>query len=91
MNQIVLTTKDADKILSYLREQLNSENNDYEEYQNDKAEIIKKYTETPLIKMFINKQEIDDACKEAEEIHKNTIKRLLGFIELLTTGSEEII
>lgn len=91
MNQITLTVKDADTILSYIREQLEYENEEWEEYQKNKVEIIKKYTETPLIKMFVDKQEIDDACKESEELHKNNMKRLLRFVELLTTGSEEII
>lgn len=91
MTSITLSTKDADLILSYLRTQLEEENKDWEEYQNDKAEIIKKYEETPIVKMFINKSEIDEACEKAEEFHKDTIKKLLRFIELLTIGSEEII
>lgn len=88
MANVVLSTKDADSILSYLREQLAEEDKDWKEYQDDKAEIIKKYEETPIVRMFIDKKEIDDACEEVEKRHNNTIKRLLGFIELLTIGSE---
>lgn len=89
MSVITLNTKDADSILSYLREQLTEEDKDWKEYQDDKAEIIKKYEETPIVKMFIDKKEIDNACEEAEKRHNNKIKRLLGFIELLTIGSEQ--
>ena len=88
MSEIRLTTKDADSILSYLREQLNQEDKDWKEYQDEKAEIIKKYEETPIIKMFIDKKEIDNACEESERIHNNNVKKLLKFIELLTVGSE---
>lgn len=89
MSVITLSTKDADSILSYLREQLSEEDKDWKEYQDDKAEIIKKYEETPIVRMFIDKKEIDDACEEVEKRHDNNIKRLLKFIELLTVGSEQ--
>ena len=89
MANVVLSTKDADLILSYIREQLEQEDKDWKEYQNDKVEIIKKYEENSIVKMFINKEEIDEACEKAEEFHKALINKLTKFVELLTIGTKE--
>lgn len=88
---IVLTTKDADAIIGYLREELAT----ITEFQTERAKEFKKLTED-----FQNPEIHNDAlCKEEyedtvefynermAELNKES-NEILHFIELLTCGSE---
>lgn len=89
MNKIILTVEDADYILSYIREQLEAEDETWNDYLKD-VEKIKK--ENKVLYPGLEKatdEVIDDAHKINEERHNIKIKRLTEFVELLTSGSEE--
>lgn len=86
MPEIRLTTKDADLILSYFRDVLKHENEDYK----DSLEMIKEEKENCTEKdivmdVMLNVLHID---KKFEEIHQKRVEKYQKFIELLTVGSE---
>ena len=89
MNKIILTVEDADYILSYIREQLEAEDETWNDYLKD-VEKIKKENKVlyPGLEKAAN-EIIDDAHKINEERHNIKVKRLTEFVELLTSGSEE--
>jgi len=88
MSEIKLTTKDADSILSYIRDQIKEENEEWEEYLKEKDDIVNRYKDDPLLGLFINDEEITSSIKTVEDRHNNNISKLMKFIELLTIGSE---
>lgn len=88
MSEIRLTTKDADSIISYIRDQLEEENNEWKEYLEDKDDIVKHMQENPIFQICLSEEDIATAYKENEEVHQKRVEKYLKFIELLTVGSE---
>ena len=72
---IMLTEKDADKLLKYFREELKNEN---EEFEVAAAMIKDEIPENLKCKLNVLR----------EHIHEHNVKVFTGFIELLTCGSE---
>ena len=89
MSEIKLTTKDADFILSYIRDQIKEENEEWKEYLKEKDDIINHYKNDSLFSLFVNDEEIASSIKMVEDRHNNNISKLMKFIELLTIGSEQ--
>lgn len=88
MSEIRLTTKDADSILSYIRDQLEEENNEWKEYLEDRDDIVKHMQENPIFQICLSEEDIATAYKKNEDIHQEIVNKLMNFIELLTVGSE---
>ena len=85
MSEIRLTTKDADSILSFFRDLLKDENEDY----NQSIKLIQEEKENAgedfVTNLMLNVLHID---KKFEEVHQKRVEKYLKFIELLTVGSE---
>ena len=88
MSEVRLSTKDADSILSYIRDQLEEENNEWKEYLENRDDLVKHMQENPIFKICLSEEDIATAYKNNEDIHQEIVNKLMGFIELLTVGSE---
>lgn len=94
--EIVLSQKDADSILKYLREQLESTTEAYNQCDKLISEVEKTRSSLTKDAPAGLKQMLDGLLdKKIENARKNTLdgynterKQLLKFIELLTIGSE---
>jgi len=88
MSEVRLTTKDADSIISYIRDQLEEENNEWKEYLENRDDVVKHIQENPIFQMCLSEKDITSAHKSVEDIHQGIVNKLIKFIELLTVGSE---
>ena len=82
--EIKLTQKDADSIIIFLRELLVQEHKRWSNIQEELSEISKDEDCKKLIDILMNN--ILDG-ERMEEIHNERVSKLIGFIELLTVGS----
>ena len=89
---IVLTQKDADSILCYLREQVEDINSFQKEVTKQFAEFKNIYNESTVLQQ---KEECKEMIEETRELFDNRMQeisdersKLYRFIEILTCGSE---
>lgn len=79
MKTITISVSDADRMLKYFRNELETENKHYKEF----CEMCKSEKFSPFINEMLQKL--------ADKGHEHNVKLLTDYIEILTVGSAEIV
>lgn len=93
MSYIKLAMKDADKMLAYFRNEIETKKRAYESFQKKICEVDAKESEIAR-SMGLSEEMIKGAADFAKEMVRKTneesINNLVQFIEILTCGSSEV-
>ena len=83
---IELSDKDADSILCYLRHNLEEENERYRKYCKASEELRK--SESSSARILMQLADYEHWPERLEEEHRQTVDKLVSFIEIMTAGSK---